>query len=282
MVLVSLVSIETASLVLIGAEGLDRSTFFDWLFVGVASLALVVVGFVGRVPGGQRAAGCRRTRSPSSARSRGSRCCSPPDLRRGCCTGRWPNRSCTTRPIRFSQHAGIAPGTEPAIAERTARHDLSLGAARLGAVRPGRTHDRESTATDTVVPLTIRSASLPAARCPLDRPLAGSNGGPAGTARNRLRCGNLDRVRCGRVERHAVRAAAWTGGESLVNQMRHRVSGLRAGRGRRLVSGLARGIRRLSEVNVWVSAALLLAILALGPTLVLLNQFVRSAEPTTW
>ncbi|MCP4003856.1 MAG: BCCT family transporter [bacterium] len=33
------------------------------------------------------------------------------------------------------------------------------------------------------------------------------------------------------------------------------------------MSGLARGIRRLSEVNIWVSIVFLLAVLALGPTL---------------
>ncbi len=33
-----------------------------------------------------------------------------------------------------------------------------------------------------------------------------------------------------------------------------------------VVSGVAKGIRRLSEVNLWISAALLLAILLLGPT----------------
>jgi choline/glycine/proline betaine transport protein len=42
------------------------------------------------------------------------------------------------------------------------------------------------------------------------------------------------------------------------------------------VSGLARGVRRLSELNVWASAALLLAILGLGPTLALLEQVLRS------
>ncbi|NNL66721.1 MAG: BCCT family transporter [Myxococcales bacterium] len=40
------------------------------------------------------------------------------------------------------------------------------------------------------------------------------------------------------------------------------------------VSGLARGIRRLSEVNLWVSAALLLAFVALGPTAFLGELFL--------
>ncbi|MCP4221839.1 MAG: BCCT family transporter, partial [Actinomycetia bacterium] len=35
------------------------------------------------------------------------------------------------------------------------------------------------------------------------------------------------------------------------------------------ISGLGRGIRRLSELNVWVSGGLLAAFLILGPTLFL-------------
>ncbi len=42
------------------------------------------------------------------------------------------------------------------------------------------------------------------------------------------------------------------------------------------VSGLARGIRRLSEVNVWVSLLLLVAVAALGPTRFLGELFVRT------
>ncbi|MBC8187975.1 MAG: BCCT family transporter [Proteobacteria bacterium] len=40
------------------------------------------------------------------------------------------------------------------------------------------------------------------------------------------------------------------------------------------MSGLARGIRRLSEVNLWVSASLLLAFVILGPTAFLAGLFV--------
>lgn len=43
------------------------------------------------------------------------------------------------------------------------------------------------------------------------------------------------------------------------------------------VSGLSRGIRRLSEVNVWVSAALLLAFVTLGPTRFLGELFLDTA-----
>ena len=42
------------------------------------------------------------------------------------------------------------------------------------------------------------------------------------------------------------------------------------------LSGLSRGIRRLSEVNVWVSALLLLAFVGLGPTLWLVRLFVTT------
>lgn len=42
------------------------------------------------------------------------------------------------------------------------------------------------------------------------------------------------------------------------------------------LSGLARGIRRLSELNVWVSAVLLGALIALGPTLFLGELFGRT------
>jgi choline/glycine/proline betaine transport protein len=42
------------------------------------------------------------------------------------------------------------------------------------------------------------------------------------------------------------------------------------------VSGVGRGIRRLSEINVWVSAAFLLPILFLGPTLDLLGLILSS------
>jgi len=43
------------------------------------------------------------------------------------------------------------------------------------------------------------------------------------------------------------------------------------------ISGVGRGIRRLSEINVWVSAAFLLPILFLGPTLELLGLILSSA-----
>ena len=43
------------------------------------------------------------------------------------------------------------------------------------------------------------------------------------------------------------------------------------------LSGVGRGIRRLSELNLWVSAALLLAIVALGPTLFLGSLLASSA-----
>ena len=42
------------------------------------------------------------------------------------------------------------------------------------------------------------------------------------------------------------------------------------------VSGLARGIRWLSEVNVWISLGLLLAVAALGPTVFLAETFVAT------
>lgn len=42
-------------------------------------------------------------------------------------------------------------------------------------------------------------------------------------------------------------------------------------------SGVGRGIRRLSELNIWVSGTFLFAILALGPTVFLLDLLVRSA-----
>ena len=43
-----------------------------------------------------------------------------------------------------------------------------------------------------------------------------------------------------------------------------------------VVSGVARGIRRISEINVWISLALLIAFLVLGPTLMLLVSFVEN------
>ena len=48
-----------------------------------------------------------------------------------------------------------------------------------------------------------------------------------------------------------------------------------------LLSGLTRGIRRLSEINVWLSTALLFAILFLGPTTFLLGLLpgFREVEP---
>ena len=42
------------------------------------------------------------------------------------------------------------------------------------------------------------------------------------------------------------------------------------------LSGLARGIRRLSEINVWVSGALLLAIVLIGPTLFVGGLFFQT------
>lgn len=48
------------------------------------------------------------------------------------------------------------------------------------------------------------------------------------------------------------------------------------------VSGLGRGIRRLSEINVWVSGVFLLAILALGPTIDLLTLLVTTALDYIW
>ena len=42
------------------------------------------------------------------------------------------------------------------------------------------------------------------------------------------------------------------------------------------VSGLARGIRRLSEVNVWLSALLLIAFIVAGPTVFLASLFVET------
>jgi len=48
------------------------------------------------------------------------------------------------------------------------------------------------------------------------------------------------------------------------------------------VSGLGRGIRRLSEVNVWVSAAFLIPVLFLGPTLDLLSLLLSSAADYLW
>lgn len=48
------------------------------------------------------------------------------------------------------------------------------------------------------------------------------------------------------------------------------------------VSGVGRGIRRLSEVNVWVSAAFLAPILLLGPTLYLLGLLWSSTLDYLW
>jgi choline/glycine/proline betaine transport protein len=48
------------------------------------------------------------------------------------------------------------------------------------------------------------------------------------------------------------------------------------------ISGVGRGIRRLSEINLWVSGVFLLAILALGPTFFLLNLLVHSATDYVW
>jgi choline/glycine/proline betaine transport protein len=48
------------------------------------------------------------------------------------------------------------------------------------------------------------------------------------------------------------------------------------------ISGLGRGVRRLSEVNVWVSGVFLLAILALGPTSELLGLLVSTSLDYLW
>jgi choline/glycine/proline betaine transport protein len=48
------------------------------------------------------------------------------------------------------------------------------------------------------------------------------------------------------------------------------------------ISGLGRGIRRLSEVNVWVSAAFLISVFLLGPTVQLLGLLLSSAADYLW
>jgi choline/glycine/proline betaine transport protein len=48
------------------------------------------------------------------------------------------------------------------------------------------------------------------------------------------------------------------------------------------VSGLGRGIRRLSELNVWVSSAFLLGVFMLGPSLTLIETFFTAALDYVW
>ncbi len=267
----ALVSIDTASEVLIGLKDWTVA-FFDWFFVGVAALALALVALLGLHPAARIRLGPEDYRPEFSSFSWFAMLFSA-----GLASGLlyWA----VAEPILhyqgnpFLEHAGIAPSTAPAMqsALRVTIFHWGLhgwGLYVLGglaiAIYSYR-HDR---------PLTIRSALYPVlgARW-VDRwpgrlvDLIALLGTVFGVATS---------IGFAAAGLNATLSSLLGVDVSSANQIAivFFVCGLGVASA---VSGLGRGVRRLSEVNVWVSGGLVLSLLALGPTLVLLRQFASSA-----
>jgi choline/glycine/proline betaine transport protein len=270
LVVLSVASIETASGFLTGTKDWILA-FFDWLFIWVAGLALAVVAFLGLYPGANVRLGPEDSRPEFGAFSWFAMLFSA-----GLASGLlyWA----VAEPVLhyqgnpFLEQAEIEAGTEAAIASalRVTIFHWGLhgwGLYVLGGLAIAIQSYRNG------LPLTIRSALYP---------LLGArwiNRWPGRTVDLLALLGTVLGVATStgfaaaglNATLHALLGFEITVVNQIIIVFTVCALGVVSA-----VSGLARGIRRLSEVNVWVSAALLLAILASGPTLVLLGQVVRS------
>ena len=266
-VLGALLSIELTSDLLIGAK--DRTVrLFDWLFVFAASVSLLLVTVVALHPQANLRLGADDSKPEFSRLSWFAMLFSA-----GLASGLlfWS----TAEPILhfqanpFLDAAGIAPGSEAAVEIALRLTVLHWGihgwafyvvtALAIGVY----SHRRNR-------PLTFRSAFTPILG---ERAIESWPGAVIDLVA-------LFGTVCGVATSIGLSAAG-------MNATFHVLFGLEMGRGIQAaivfgvcglgtlsaLSGLDRGIRRLSELNVWVSGVLLIAVLSLGPTTVIASRF---------
>jgi choline/glycine/proline betaine transport protein len=270
LLLVSMLSIETASALLIGSKDWVVGAF-DWLFVGVTALCLVVVGVLGVVPAANVRLGAEGER-PEFSRFSWFAMLFSAGLASGLLYWAVAEPILHHQGNPFLDNAGVAPGTEAAVASALRVTIFHWGlhgwglyvVCGLAIALQSYRHDR---------PLTIRSALYP---------LLGARWIDRWPGRGVDLLSLLGTI-FGVATSIGLAAAA-------LNATLFALFGLPVDLATQIAivffvcgfgvisaaSGVARGIRRLSEVNVWGSGVLLLTILALGPTSVLLSQFVYS------
>lgn len=266
----SAVSIEVSSAALIGAKDWVVG-YFDWLFVGVATLALLTVVALGLHPAANVRLGADGE-SPEFGRLAWFAMLFSAGLASGLLY--WA----TAEPVLHFQdnpflvRDGIAPASEAAVPSALRLTILHWGlhgwafyvVAALAIGIQSYRHGR---------PLAFRSALYPVLG---DRFVEGWPGlGIDLLALLGTVCGVATSLGLAAAGMNAT-LGGLTGIEmSLDNQMVIVFAVCALGVAS-AVSGLARGIRRLSEINVWISGGLLLAVIALGPTLFLGGVFVET------
>lgn len=271
LVAISAISIETASALLIGAKD-QVVDYFDWLFVGVATGALLVVALLGIHPRANVRLGSD-DEVPEFSRFSWFAMLFSAGLASGLLYWAAAEPILHFQANPFLDRDGIEPSTQAAVqtALRITIFHWGLhgwGLYVLGGLAIGIYGYRHGRA------LTIRSALYPV----------------------------LGERWVDRWPGHAVDLIALLGtvfgvatsiglSAAALNATLTPLIGLEVGASNQIgivffvsalgvlsaISGVGRGIRRLSEVNVWVSAAFLLPILFLGPTVELLGLILSSA-----